>query len=412
MEPFYPALALTGAVFLVFGMMSRPLRGGLLTAPMLAVAAGIAASLLFGLHEEIRLDSPVIGAIGEVALAIVLFTDASGVDLKRLRRDWALPARLLAVGLPLTMLAGALVGRLVLPDVPWAWLVAVAVILAPTDAALGIATLLDESVPQRVRDALNVESGLNDGVALPVLIAVLASLAAPASAVSDIRWIATAAADIAIGAVLGSAFGIVGGRIIGAAWKREWIDETYARLVSPGLAILTFTAAHLLDKNGFVAAYFAGLTLAVRSEDLRERVRNFGEADGTQFSLLVFLLFGMVVVPATWSHWTPAVLAYALLSLTVARMLPVALGLAGTRLGAPTVLFVGWSGPRGIASVLYLAMVAQQFPQRPAAVDAAIALTVLLSVALHGLSAAPLAAAYGRRCAVGQAGDAKSSSAG
>ena len=156
MEPFYPALALTGAVFLVFGMMSRPLRGGLLTAPMLAVAAGIAASLLFGLHEEIRLDSPVIGAIGEVALAIVLFTDASGVDLKRLRRDWALPARLLAVGLPLTMLAGALVGRLVLPDVPWAWLVAVAVILAPTDAALGIATLLDESVPQHVRDALNV----------------------------------------------------------------------------------------------------------------------------------------------------------------------------------------------------------------------------------------------------------------
>jgi NhaP-type Na+/H+ or K+/H+ antiporter len=398
MEPLYPALALTGAVFLVFGVMSKPLRTGLLTAPMLAVAAGILASTLLGLQSHLRLDSPVIGAIGEIALAIVLFTDASGVDRKRLRREWMLPARLLAIGLPLTMVAGALVGRLVLPDVPWMWLAAIAVILAPTDAALGIAILLNESVPQRIRDALNVESGLNDGIALPVLVAVLAALAAPADASRDLGWIITAAADIALGAALGAAFGVVGGRMVDAAWKRGWIDETFARLVCPGLAILTFTAAHLLDKNGFVAAYVAGVMLGVRTEGLRERIRNFGEADGTQFSLLVFLLFGMVFVPATWSQWTPAVLAYALLSLTVARMLPVALGLAGCRLGLPTVAFMGWSGPRGIASVLYLAMVAQQFPQRPPVVDAAITLTVLLSVALHGLSAAPLAAAYGRRC--------------
>jgi sodium/hydrogen antiporter len=397
MEALYPVLALTAIVFLGFGAMSKPLRTGIITAPMLCVAAGIIASAVLGIHQRISLDNPVISAIGEVALAIVLFTDASGVDRARLREGWRLPARLLAIGLPLTMLAGTLAGLWLLPTLHWVWLATVAVILAPTDAALGIAVLLNESVPQHIRDTLNVESGLNDGIALPPLVALLAAAATQSSALTETEWMIGALGEIGFGVVIGALFGWLGGRLIDAAWTRGWIDETFARLVSPGLAILTFTVAHLLDKNGFVAAYVAGLTLAVRSAGLRERLYEFGEADGTQFSLFVFLLFGMVMVPSAWRHWDAAMLAYALVSLTVVRMVPVWLSLQGSGLGVRSVLFVGWSGPRGIASVLYLALVVQQFgSERHVEVFSVIVLTVLLSVLLHGLSAAPLSAAYGR----------------
>ena len=400
MEALYPVLALTAAVFLVFGAMSKPLRTGIVTAPMLCVAAGVIASTVLGPNQSIALDNPVISSIGEVALAIVLFTDASGVDRRRLLKEWRLPARLLAIGLPLTMVAGTLAGLWLLPALPWVWLAAVAVILAPTDAALGIAVLLNESVPQRIRDTLNVESGLNDGIALPPLLALLAAAATPTSALTETEWMIGALGEIGVGAIIGALFGWVGGRLIDAAWKRGWIDETFARLVSPGLAIFTFAVAHMLDRNGFVAAYLAGLALAVSSPELRERVHQFGEADGTQFSLLVFLLFGLVMVPSAWRHWDAAMLAFAMISLTVVRMVPVWLSLLGSGLDVKSVLFVGWSGPRGIASVLYLALVVQRFGTEDhvqvVQVFAVIVLTVLLSVLLHGLSAAPLSAAYGR----------------
>jgi sodium/hydrogen antiporter len=398
MEALYPVLALTAAVFLVFGAMSKPLRTGIITAPMLCVAAGVVASTVLGTHQSIALDNPVISSIGEVALAIVLFTDASGVDRGRLRKEWRLPARLLAIGLPLTMFAGTLAGMRLFPALPWVWLAVVAVILAPTDAALGIAVLLNESVPQRIRDALNVESGLNDGIALPPLLALLAAAATSTSALTETEWVIAALGEIGVGAVIGALFGRLGGHLIDAAWKRGWIDETFARLVSPGLAVLTFAVAHMLDRNGFVAAYLAGLALAVSSPELRARLDQFGEADGTQFSLLVFLLFGLVMVPSAWRHWDAAMMAYAVISLTVVRMLPVWLSLLGSGLDVRSVLFIGWSGPRGIASVLYLALVVQRFgTEHHAQVFAIIVLTVLLSVLLHGLSAAPLSAAYGRK---------------
>jgi NhaP-type Na+/H+ or K+/H+ antiporter len=193
-------------------------------------------------------------------------------------------------------------------------------------------------------------------------------------------------------------FGALGGRILDTAWRRGWIDETFARLVTPGLAVLTFVTAHLLDQNGFVAVYVAGLTLAVRAPDFRERLREFGEADGTQFSLFVFLLFGFAMVPAALPYWDLPALGYALLSLTLVRMVPVWISLLGSGLGLAGTLFLGWSGPRGIASVLYLAIVVQRFGMAGhERVFSVIVLTVLLSVLLHGLSAAPLSATYAAR---------------
>jgi sodium/hydrogen antiporter len=174
------------------------------------------------------------------------------------------------------------------------------------------------------------------------------------------------------------------------------MDETFARLVSPGLAILAFSSANLMNLNGFVAAYLAGLTLGVREDAFRERLHAFGEANGVQFSLFVFLLFGLSFIPAAIPHWNGTILLYALLSLTLVRLLPVALSLVGTGLDRVTIAFIGWSGPRGIASVLYLALVIDRFGLGGhETLFATIVLTVLLSIFLHGMSAAPLARAYG-----------------
>jgi len=396
MDPYYLIVGLTAAMFLLYGAVSRKLDEGVVTAPMVCVAAGYGASLLGPSTVPLALDGRVLTAAGELALAILLFTDASGIDRAALRRDWVLPVRLLGLGLPLTVVAGALLGAALFPELPWPWLGALALILAPTDAALGIAVLRNVAVPQRVRDALNVESGLNDGIALPPLLALLAALAAH-TAGSD-EWLLDAAAELAVGALLGTLVGRLAGPLLDAAWRRRWIDETYARLLTPGLALLAFVVAHAMDKNGFVAAYFAGLTLAVSTPELRERLSEFGEADGTQFSLFVFLLFGFAFVPAAAPHWDVAAVVYALGSLTLVRMLPVWLCLAGSGLPPATKLFMGWSGPRGIASVLYVAIVVQQFGLAGhERVFAVVVLTVLASVLLHGVTAAPLSALYARR---------------
>jgi NhaP-type Na+/H+ or K+/H+ antiporter len=272
-----------------------------------------------------------------------------------------------------------------------------ACILAPTDAALGIAIVQSPLVPQRIRDTLNVESGLNDGIALPPILALFVLVAAEGSTAAETQgWLLAMLQELIFGALVGTAIGQLGGRLLDAAWRRGWMEETFARLVSPGLAILAFSSANLMNLNGFVAAYLAGLTLGARQEEFRERLRAFGEADGAQFSLFVFLLFGLSFLPVAIPHWNGAVFLYTILSLTLVRMLPVALSLAGARLDSVTIAFIGWSGPRGIASILYLALVVDRFglPGHET-IFATIVLTVFLSIFLHGMSAAPLARAYG-----------------
>ena len=391
--PHHAVLVLLALLFLAFGAASKPLENGIVTAPMLAVALGILAGPLGTGLVTLSLDSAVLTVVGELALAIVLFNDASGIALAGLRGVWRLPARLLAIGLPLTVAAGILAGLLCLPQLPFLSLALMAAILAPTDAALGVAVVKNELVPQRIRDSINVESGLNDGLALPPILMLLALAGAEGGWSPGVGL-----KEVALGTLVGVVVGQVGGRLIEAAWRRGWMDQTYARLASTGLALLAFSGANLADGNGFVAAFLGGLFLAVRDQGLRERMRAFAEADGTQFMLLVFLLFGLAIVPAAAPHWTLAHLAYAVLSLTVVRMVPVALSLAGSGVDRAGVLFIGWFGPRGIASVLYLTLMIDELGLAGhETVVAVVSLPVLLSILAHGASATPLAAAYGRR---------------
>lgn len=400
--PQHVILALTALLFLVFGAVSRRLETGVVTAPMLCVGLGLAAGPLGAGWIALPLDSEVITAIGEIALAVILFSDSSGVAMKTLRQGWTLPVRLLAIGLPLTIGAGLLVGVAVFPEVPIAWLAIVACILAPTDAALGIAVVQSPLVPERIRNTLNVESGLNDGIALPPILVLMAIVGAGSGATGTPPgdWVLDAVKELGLGALLGGIIGRFAGRGLDFAWRREWINETFIRLVAPGLAIFTFSSANLLELNGFVAAYFAGLLLGVREPAFRHRLREFGEADGTQFSLFVFLVFGVMMLPIAAPFWDWRAVVYALASLTLVRMLPSAISLIGAGLDRATVAFIGWSGPRGIASVLYLSLVIDRFGfQGQERIFSVIVLTVLLSILLHGATAAPSATLYGRHAA-------------
>ena len=383
----------------LFGLVSALADHSPITAPMVFVAIGaLVGPVGFGLFEA-EMNNEMVMIVAEITLILILFTDASTIDLRALRGEYRIPLRLLAIGLPLTMLMGLAVAAPLFPEMGLWTVAAMAFILAPTDAALGQAVVSSKQVPARVRDSIAVESGLNDGIAFPPILACMAALTAAAGTDLEVGyWGAFAARQIAFGPVAGSAVGLVGGWLIVRAVRRGWMQPVFQRMACIALALMSYALAEQLGGNGFIAAFFGGLMLGVRTRKLRERIQDFGEAEGQQLELFVFLIFGIVLIPMAVPHWDGPALLYAVLSLTVIRLIPVALALLKSGLDTPAVGFIGWFGPRGIASVLYLLIfvgkVGSEGYERMLAV---VVLTVLLSVFLHGLSAVPLCSLYGRQ---------------
>ncbi len=390
-------------VFL-FALVSKRAEAGVLTAPMVFTAFGFVIGGGVLDVVDLPVDSGLMHDLAEITLVIALFTDAARIDLRRLDAEHDVPIRLLAIGLPLTMLAGTGLAMLLFPDLGL-WPAAVlAVILAPTDAALGQAVVSDERVPQRVRQALNVESGLNDGLAFPALLVVV-SLAATAG-VGDVGeeargtagWAAFAAGQLLLGPLAGIVVGFVGAWFGKRAIERGWMNAIFLRISTLMLALLAYAGAELIGGNGFIGAFVCGLVVGTRSREILEGVEGFGETEGQLLTLIVFLLFGAVLLPGAfdglgWRHF-----AYAILSLTAVRMAPVALALVGVRMVPSTVLFLGWFGPRGLASIIYLLLVVEGYEITGMAdIQLTVLLTILMSIVLHGVTASPLSALYGRR---------------
>ena len=391
-----PVILLSVAVaLLLFGSISRRAEHSVLTPPLWFVLVG------FGLNRlgliDLALTGEGIRVLAELALVLVLFTDAARIDLVCLRREESLPLRLLLAGLPLTILCGALVAAVMFPELDVLEALLLASILAPTDAALGQAVVSSRQIPVRIRQSLNVESGLNDGIVLPVVL-VTASLAGALEATGGAaEWGGFVALQLGLGPLVGIAVGLGGGRLIDGAVRRDWINDPFERLSVLGLAVAAFGGAELVGGNGFIAAFVAGLTLGNSARGTCSHLYEFGEAEGQLLTLLVFFVFGSVLVPASLGSWDFRTLVYAVLSLTLVRMLPVAVSLAGTGLRAATVAFVGWFGPRGLASILFVLLIVEEYrlavgPQ----LVAVVVLTVLLSTVAHGMTAFPLVQRYAR----------------
>ena len=385
----------------VFGLVSRRPEGTVLTVPIAFVAAGfVFGPAVLGL-VEFGLDEHTVLLVGEIALAIVLFTDAARINFSALRQNQGLPLRLLGIGMPLTIALGTTTAALLLTDLTFWEAAIVGTVLAPTDAALGQAVVGNQHVPVRVRQALNVEAGLNDGLSVPFLTLFLALAVAREELQPASFWIRFALEQVGLGVLVGVGVGLAGGWLVRWASQREWMTESFKRLALLVLAIFAWALADQIGGNGFIAAFVGGLAAGPTVERVGERLIRFTEAEGQLLNLSVFFIFGVLVIgviqPLNSLSWEVAL--YVLLSLTVIRMLPVALSLIGTHLGGVSVLFMGWFGPRGLASIVLGLIVVEEAPLLAGRdeIELVVALTVLLSVLLHGVTAAPLSGAYARR---------------
>jgi NhaP-type Na+/H+ or K+/H+ antiporter len=306
-------------------------------------------------------DSP---HITELTLGLLLFSDASTVRLRDVEGDASLPNRLLFVGLPLTVLAGTLAAHLLLPDADWAPAALIATILAPTDAALGLAVVTNKDVPVRIRRALNVESGLNDGIVTPFVTLFIAVVASEED-LSTHAWGLEALKQIGLAIVAAAAVGYAGGKLLVFAKDRGWTSEVSEQIAILALALLAYGGSVTIGGNGFVAAFAGGILFGAATRRSLERPGRFTETLGMCASFLVWSIFGALFVGELFTHELPAApIAYALLSLTVIRMVPVAVALIGTHLRPATVAFMGWFGPRGLASVVFTLIALEEFEQR------------------------------------------------
>ncbi len=390
------SIAFIALAVCLFAAFSKKAERSPLTAPMFFVGVGFLLGDAGLGWVHLGIDGQAMHVLAELTLVLVLFTDAARIDLKCLRREKSLPTRLLGIGLPLTIVAGAAVALLVLPELGWTEALLLAAILAPTDAALGQAVVSNPLVPVRIRQSLNVESGLNDGIALPIVLVFASVAGAFEEAGNASYWLRFAALAVTLGPLVGWAVGFVGGRVVDWGTRSGWVNDPFQRIAGLGLALLAFGAAEFVGGNGFIAAFVAGLTLGNTARGVCKCLYEFGEAEAQLLTLLVFLAFGAVMLPQAIPNITGAAVLYVLLSLTVVRMVPVALSLLGTGLRPASVAFLGWFGPRGLASMLFVLLVVEEgrLASSPF-LETVVMLTVLASTVLHGLTAYPLARRFG-----------------
>lgn len=383
---------------IVFGLVSARLANSVLTPPLIFVAFGLMTGPLgLGLVDS-DFSASSIETIAEFTLVLVLFTDASRINIGMLWRYHNLPTRMLLFGLPLTIVAGTLVAIVIFPGLPVIEAALLAAILAPTDAALGQAVVTNRKIPVRIRQTLNAESGLNDGIVLPVVL-LLFSLASASHAAtqSTFDWVQFGVLQITLGPLVGIVAGLVGGYLVDRSAAAGWMTTAFQGLSAIGIAFAAFALAELVGGNGFIAAFVAGLAVGNVHRGVCEFLFEFSETEGQLLTLVTFFLFGAVIVPEIADSITIATVAYALVSLTLVRILPVVVSLLGTGLNLPTWLFLGWFGPRGLASILFaLLVVGESETGESSLILVTVTVTVLLSVILHGVTAAPAARRYAR----------------
>jgi len=394
-------IALVSGGLLVFAVSSGRLQGTVITPPLVFIVFGFLIG--HGVLGIAKMD-PGHGAIhliAEMTLILVLFSDAARIDLTQLRRDHNLPLRMLLIGLPLTIAGGAWVALILFPELDTWEAVLLAALLAPTDAALGQSVVSAKAVPVRIRQAINVESGLNDGIALPAVLffAALAS-AQQESAREASQWISFAVFQVTLGPLAGALVGFIGARCLDLAAHRGWAPTEFQAIGILSLAVFAYAVAELIGGNGFIAAFTGGMVLGATVRHACTFLFEFMEAEGQLLMLITFLVFGAALLPEGLEHFTATTFAYAILSLTVIRMLPVAISLIGTGLRLRSVLFLGWFGPRGLASILFVLLILEQVDlvHRTELLSVTV-ITVALSALLHGISAAPLARIYGQHAA-------------
>ena len=367
----------------------------MITSAMVFVAGGILVSdqALGWLDPAIESES--VRLVAEATLTLVLFSDASRIDLAVLRREYVVPLRLLAIGLPLTIVAGALAGVALFGELMFIEAVLLAIVLAPTDAALGQAVVTDPRIPSRVRQGLNVESGLNDGICVPLLLIAIAIAEAQEGAIGNGAAFELVLEEIGYGCVGGVIAGLAAAAVVRVGVPRRLVDQVWLQVVPVAGAALAYGLAVWMGGSGFIAAFVGGAVFGGLRREVGGEVTLFLEESGGLLGAATFILFGAVMLVPMLDDLSAEIVLYALLSLTLVRMVPVGLAMLGSGARRPTVAFLGWFGPRGLASIVFAVILVEDadFANESVLLNT-IFLTIALSVLLHGLTATPLAGRY------------------
>ena len=369
-----------------FAMIALRTSRSALTAPMIFIGFGYLLSLS-NLFPDLEAEA-ILHIVAEVALIILLFLDAAQIDMRALQQRHVWPLRILLVGMPIAILLGALAAWVFLPHWPIYALLLVASILAPTDAALGQAVVTNRAIPERVRRALTVESGLNDGLALPAILLFASLTAGMAGASSDTNWLLFGAKQLLLGPLAGVVVGAAGGAVLLWAKRHELTAETYEGVGAIALATTAYLFADLIGGNGFIAAFAGGLAFGHIVQGRCKFVYEFTESEGLLLTWGAFFLLGLALVPEALAHFSWTTLGIVLTSLFIVRPVAIWLSLAGTDASPLTRLFFGWFGPRGLATALFALLIVPQIDHELAEPILALAInTVWISALLHGLSA-------------------------
>jgi NhaP-type Na+/H+ or K+/H+ antiporter len=363
---------------------------------MFFTTAGLAAGPVLGL-----LDVPVrshdVKLLAEITLTLVLFADASRISLSTLRAEFAVPLRLLGIGLPLTIVAGTLAGVAIIPGVGVTEALVLGVMLASTDAALGQAVVTDERVPSRIRHGLNVESGLNDGICVPLFFIAIALAEADEGTASAHSAVHLVLEELGYGLVGGVVAGVLGAVALRLAARDDTIERHWLQILTAACALLAAGIASALGGSIFIAAFIGGFLFGTLRPETGGEASYLVEEGGELFDAVTFIVFGAVILGPLLDDITWQVALYAVISLTVVRMLPVALAMQGTGARRPTVAFLGWFGPRGLASIVFGVILVDEanLPHEKTLLLAAV-VTIAVSVYAHGVSARPLTRRYVR----------------
>ncbi len=388
-------VAIVAVTLLGFAAISGRITGTPITAAMIFTAVG----LLVGSEALGLVEMPPAGEavklLAEATLALVLFADASRIDVRVLRQELSIPLRLLGIGLPLTLVAGFVMALVVLPDLSWPEALLLAVILAPTDAALGQAVVTLMRLPSRVRQGLNVESGLNDGICVPLFWIVLAIAQAKSGAIGDAAGIRLVLEQIGYGTLAGVLAGIAAACVVLIAGGHRYVEGAWLQVIPLAAAGLAFGVADPIGGSGFIAAFVAGFVFGALRRQGGGEVEYLIEEVGDVLSAVTFIVFGAVLLGPAIGEITWSVAVYTVLSLTVVRLVPVVISMVGTGARGPTLAFLGWFGPRGLASIVFALLVLEEggLPH-DGLILVTTYITIGLSVLAHGLTAAPLANRY------------------
>ncbi|MGB3512231.1 MAG: sodium:proton antiporter [Microcoleaceae cyanobacterium] len=392
-------LAVIATFIIGFGLISGLIKKSVITPPMAFVALGLLLSSQFLGLINLNIENEIVKIVMEFTLVLILFTDASRIKLKQLHREQDLPTHLLAIGLPLNIIFGSICAMILFGGKLTFWEAAVlGTILAPTDPDLAIPVVNSPQLPVRIRQTINVESGLNDGICFPILLIFLSLAEIETGNETVGYWSGFIAQQLIFGLIVGIAIGYIGGWLITQSVRKKWMTVSFEKLSGLGLALLAYSLAELVHGNGFIAAFCAGLTVGNTARSISSFFHSFGEAEGQLLSLFTFAIYGAVMVLPVIEQVNWLIVLYAIISLTVVRIISVFISLIGKKLRWETILFFGWFGPRGVASILYAIMTLERhnIAHRETIFTIAI-FTILISVFAHGLTAFPASSWYANR---------------